>query len=185
MADPFSMLEADHRQVEDFLSALEDSEEGPEREQLVAQLTEALQLHMQFEESSIYPLVVELLDEESAEEAEIEHQLARDGVVKLSELVSAPGFGAAVAMVQAGIQHHVEEEEGDMFPDLRQQVDDARQSNLLRQLVAAKQQAGLLTTSLERASKDDLLALAEGLGLEVKSSMTKDELSRLVESAAA
>lgn len=185
MADPFTLLEADHRQVEDLLSALEDSDKGPEREQLVAQVTNALQLHMQFEESSIYPLAVELLDAESVEEAEIEHQLARDGLVKLSELVSAPGFGAAVAMVQAGIEHHVEEEEGEMFPELRSQVDDDRQSELVRQLVSAKQQAGLLASSLERASKDDLLAIAEGLGLEAKSSMTKAELSRLVESTRA
>ena len=140
---------------------------------------------MEFEEASIYPLTVELLDEESAEEAEIEAPASPRRAGQTLRAGLGTGFGAAVAMVQAGIQHHVEEEEGEMFPELRQQVDDARQSDLVRQLVAAKQQAGLLATSLERASKDDLLTLADGLGLEAKSSMTKDELSRLVESAAA
>ena len=183
MADPFSLLEADHRQVEEILTALEDSEQGPEREQLVKQLTEALQVHMQFEESRVYPLVTELIGEESAEEAEIEHQLARDGLVKLSELMTAPGFGAAVAMVQAGIEHHVEEEEGEMFPELRKEVDANRKAELLRELISAKQQAGLLETSVERSSKEDLITIADALGLEARSSMTKDELRQLVGSA--
>lgn len=184
MTDPFSMLESDHRQVEQLLSQLSESEEGPERTELVDHLTSALQLHMDFEETNVYPLTREILDGETVEEAETEHSLARDGLAKLSELVTAPGFGAAVAMLQGGIEHHVEEEEGEVFPALRKSVDSERQSDLARQLLTAKRDAGMLAASLDNASKDDLVEMAKGLGLDARSSMTKDQLRQLVESSA-
>ena len=183
MADPFSMLESDHRQVEQLLRQLDESEEGPERERLVGQLTAALSVHMEFEEAHIYPLTREVLDEETAEEANTEHELARDGVGKLSQLTSEPGFGAAVAMMDGGIKHHAKEEEGEVFPAMRRNLDRQQQSDLCRQLVQTKRDAGLLADSLEYATKDDLVDLATDLNLEVKSSMTKAEVSDLVMSA--
>ena len=49
-------------------------------------------------------------------EAEVEHSLAREGIAKMNDLVDEDGFGAAVAMVTAGIKHHVKEEEQELFP---------------------------------------------------------------------
>lgn len=185
MADPFTMLESDHRQVEQLLASLADAEEERERAELVGQLVAALSLHMQFEERYVYPLTRQLIGEEEAQEANIEHQLAREGLDKLESLLSAPGFGAAVAMVEAGIGHHVEEEEGEMFPQLRDEVDVDEQAELARQLVLAKRDAGLLPVTLEKASKDDLLLISEALGLAAKRSMNKNQLTLLIESSGA
>ena len=123
MADPFSMLESDHRQVEQLLHDLDESEEGPERARLVDRLTAALAVHMEFEEAHIYPLTRQILDDETVEEANTEHELAREGLGHLSQLMSEPGFGAAVAMVEGGIKHHVEEEEDEVFPAMRRDLD--------------------------------------------------------------
>jgi hemerythrin superfamily protein len=183
MADPFSMLESDHRRVEQLLEELEKSEEGPERERLVEQLTASLSLHMKFEEAQVYPLTRQILDDETVEEANTEHELAREGLGKLPHLMSAPGFGAAVAMVQGGIKHHVEEEEGEVFPAMRRDLDQQQQSDLVRRLLEAKRDAGLLADSLEHATKDDLLAIAKELGLDANSSMSKAELGELVVAA--
>lgn len=183
MADPFSMLESDHRQVERLLHQLEESQEGPERAGLVEQLTAALSLHMEFEEKHVYPLTRQILDDETAEEATTEHKLAREGLGRLSQLQSAPGFGAAVAMVQGGIKHHVEEEEGEIFPAMRHDLDGRQQADLARRLLETKRDAGLLADTLEHATKDDLVHMATDLGLDAKSSMTKAELVELVMSA--
>src|SRR5688572_26286872 len=78
-SDPFAMLQQDHREVERLLTSLADSEPGAERQQLVTQLTEALRVHMQFEEQDIYPKVGEVMGSETEEEAEVEHRLAREG----------------------------------------------------------------------------------------------------------
>ena len=78
---------------------------------------------MQIEESDVYPLVAKLVDQEDAKEAGIEHGLFRDGLVSLQKLVDEPGFGAAVSMLTAGIKHHVNEEEHEIFPELKKKLD--------------------------------------------------------------
>jgi iron-sulfur cluster repair protein YtfE (RIC family) len=173
--DVFTMLETDHRNVESLLDELANSEAGPEREALVVKMTQALQLHMQFEEDEIYPLL-QRVDGEMEEEAEVEHRLARDGLAKMTELVAAPGFGAAVEMVKAGIHHHVEEEEHEAFPALRTSCDDATVDRLGQALLQRKAAAGTLADDLQAATKDVLVQMAEELGIDGRSSMTKAQL---------
>ncbi len=176
VVDPFTMLESDHRQAEQLMEQLADSEPGSERERLVAELTTALSLHMDYEENHVYPLTARVIDEESVQEAENEHRLARDGLSKLGELSSQPGFGAAVEMLKGGIGHHVDEEEHEMFPTLRKQVEPERQTQLAHQLLATKRTAGLLDQSLEKATKEQLIEMAGDFGLASVSSMNKKEL---------
>jgi len=179
-ADPFSALEADHREVERLLEALADSEEGAARERAVEQLTTALAVHMRFEEAEIYPLVARDVDGGTAKEAQLEHQLARDGLAKLSEMVMAPGFGAAVAMLKGGIGHHVKEEEQDIFPRLRKETDDAVQRQLAADLQAARQAAGVPDPRVEHGTKAELLEVARDAGVEGRSGMTKDQLREAI-----
>jgi hemerythrin superfamily protein len=117
-------LEQQHRMAEELLSKLENAEGEAEQAPLVEQLVTAMMEHMQTEETQVYPTLRDL-DDEMGEEAAIEHGLARKGLEQLQSLVGRPGFGAAVAMVQAGIEHHVEEEENEVFPKLRRAADAA------------------------------------------------------------
>jgi hemerythrin superfamily protein len=171
--DALKMLERDHRRVEAMLKQLSESETGPERAALTSELTKALELHMRFEEEHIYPLMQEI-DREMAGEAEVEHGLAREGLASAAELVDQPGFSAAVEMLTAGIAHHVEEEEGEAFPKLRQQCGEARLASLATTLLEEKRQAGMLVP--EDATKEELQEIAAELGVEARSSMTKEEL---------
>lgn len=137
--DPIAMLKADHREVAAMLKTLSESHKpSATRRRTAARLVAALQLHMQIEESLVYPLVAERVGSEEAEEAEIEHGLARDGLTKLSELVDEPGFGAAVAMVTAGIKHHVKEEETEVFPELKSKLDRGELAELGAAVAAGK-----------------------------------------------
>jgi iron-sulfur cluster repair protein YtfE (RIC family) len=111
-------LEADHRKVEKLFKQLDKAEEASVQRRLVGELTNALAEHMRLEETQVYP-ALSRLDGEMGEEAEIEHGLARDGLATLTSMIGMPGFGAAVAMLEAGISHHVEEEEKEAFPKLR------------------------------------------------------------------
>jgi hypothetical protein len=174
--DPFTMLEHDHRQVERMLKALAESEPGPERVALVEQLTMAFELHAQFEERAVYPLVTDVMDAETEEEAEVEHGLAREGLAKLSAMLDAPGFGAAVEMLEGGISHHVEEEEGEIFPALRKAVDTSTKDRLASELRAVKAEAGLPIVDPQSATKEELLLAAADAGISGRSSMTKRQL---------
>jgi hemerythrin superfamily protein len=153
-------LESEHRQVEELFARLEKAEAESEQRALVDQLVTSLTKHMQVEESEVYPEVYKL-DAEMEQEAETEHQLGRDGLKKLQDLIGEPGFGAAVAMLEAGISHHVEEEEGEVFPKLREAL-------------------GFPPVD---ASKRDLYEQAKAAGIEGRSSMTKDELAAALQRA--
>ena len=139
MNDPIAMLKADHREAAAMLKTLGESEKpSATRRRTTAKLVAALQLHMQIEESLVYPLVARRVGKEEEVEAEIEHRLARDGLSQLSELVGEPGFGAAVAMVTAGIKHHVKEEETELFPALKAKLDRAELAELGDEVAAGK-----------------------------------------------
>lgn len=143
MADPIRILRADHREVEQLLKKLADSEEGPERQAMVEEVTAKLSAHMEMEESLLYPAVAEHVGAEDEEEAEVEHQLAREGLDKLTALVEAPGFGAAVEMLAGGIHHHVREEETELLPELREAMDRPDWLALGDGLIEAKEAAGM------------------------------------------
>jgi hemerythrin superfamily protein len=159
-AELLDRLEMEHRQVEELFSRLEKAESESEQRPLVEELVASLTQHMDVEERDVYPEVAKL-DGEMQEEAENEHNLGREGMTKLQELIGQPGFGAAVAMLQAGISHHVEEEEDEVFPKLRQAL-------------------GFPSTD---TSKRELYEQAKAAGIEGRSSMTKDELAAALQRA--
>jgi hemerythrin-like domain-containing protein len=123
MNDPVAILKRDHREVAAMLRTLEDSKPGARRRATVEKLVAALELHMDIEERDIYPVIERAVGKEEAEEAGVEHRLAREGLQQLQALVDEPGFGAAVAMLTAGIRHHVKEEEQEVFPELKRNID--------------------------------------------------------------
>ena len=122
--DPMRILKADHREVEKLLDKLADSEEGAEREQMVDELVTKLTC----------PHGCRGIDRVSAgqdrsrcrrtrKKPQIEHGLAREGLEKVQQMVEMPGFGAAVEMLKGGISHHVEEEETQLLPELKESLD--------------------------------------------------------------
>jgi hemerythrin-like domain-containing protein len=138
MNDPIAILKRDHREAAAMLKELAGSKPGVKRRKTTDKLVTALAKHMAIEEALVYPLVAERVGNEEEQEAEIEHGLARDGLSKLTELVDEPGFGAAVAMVTAGIKHHVKEEESEMFPKLKAKLERGELTQLGDAVAASK-----------------------------------------------
>lgn len=165
------MLTADHREVERLLKRLGDADES-EQAELVHQVDSSLRLHMKIEEQLLYPIVEQELGRQEAEEAEVEHKLARQGLDQLQQFMGVPGFGAAVEMLKAGIQHHVHEEETEMFPQLSERLDE-RQRAALGDSIAEAKAAGSI---MDKDTKDELLEAARARDIPGRSTMTKDEL---------
>jgi hemerythrin superfamily protein len=136
--NPVVLLQADHRRVEALFARIETTEDA-KRAELVKQVLKALRTHMELEETLLYPLIQRHVDKDMAEEAEVEHQLARDGLDQLEELSpDEPGFDGALAMVVAGIEHHVQEEETQAFPGLAANLSAEQLADLARQLTSAR-----------------------------------------------
>lgn len=153
MNDPMRILKADHREVAQLLARLADTDEGTERDNLVSEVETKLGLHMELEESLVYDLVEEHVGAEDKEEAEIEHGLLRETLTKLREMGEQPGFGAVVEMLKGGISHHVEEEEREILPELKDAMGNAEWRDLGDRIAEAKQAAGMPVAQAQTAKR--------------------------------
>ena len=141
MNDPMTILKRDHRDLKRMLKELSDTEATRERQRLLKEIEANLTLHMEIEEQSLYPVLQRKLGKEKRQEADVEHDLAREGLAKAKDMVSVPGFGAVVEMLTAGIQHHVDEEEKELLPKLKAKLPTSQWEALGDQIMAAKEAA--------------------------------------------
>jgi hemerythrin superfamily protein len=184
--DVTKLLEADHRQVEELFTAIEAAE-GPDRTPLIEELATSLKAHMQLEEDVLYPVMAPTTGEEAVEEANTEHELARKSLQEMLDLApDEPGFGAALEATKAGITHHVDEEENEVFPKLR------KDGKVLEQIATPFMQKRLAlglpidaATLAASSTKDELLSEAKNAGIDLRDSATKDEIAEALAEAMA
>jgi hypothetical protein len=74
------------------------------------------------------------------------------GLEELAQLVDEPGFGAAVAMITAGVKHHVKDEEREVFPELKSQLDREQLAELGDLVAEMKKPARGQTRTRARAT---------------------------------
>ena len=150
------MLEADHREAEDLFRRIKQTN-GEARSALVEELASALRLHMKVEETIVYPAIAKQVEGGAAEidEAETEHAEARKALDDVDQLTpDGPGFDAALATLEAGIAHHVSEEEDEVFPKFCESVDAAELDELGDKVAAAKASLASPTT-IDAPPRDD------------------------------
>jgi hemerythrin superfamily protein len=113
-------LEEDHRQVEEFFDEYEELEDASDKNQLAAKICTALQAHTQIEEEIFYPAAREAIENpELIDEAIVEHASAKELIGEIENM--KPGdelYDAKVKVLQEQVLHHVEEEEGELFPQV-------------------------------------------------------------------
>jgi hemerythrin-like domain-containing protein len=143
------LLMSDHRKVEGLFDQYEDEKEGDEetRRTIAQQICGELTVHAQVEEELFYPWLRENLDEEKmelVEEAEVEHQSAKDLIAQIEGAAEIDEtYDAKVKVLGEYIKHHVEEEENEIFKevrDMRDELDElgqemaARKSELMEEM---------------------------------------------------
>jgi hemerythrin superfamily protein len=129
--DAIAMLTADHKRVKKLFSdfdKLKEEGSGAEKTAIVEQICNELKIHTALEEEIFYPAVREAIDDSDLmDEALVEHSGAKELIAQLED--ASPDddlYDAKVTVMGEQIDHHVEEEEGDMFPKAKKaQVDTA------------------------------------------------------------
>jgi hemerythrin superfamily protein len=122
--DAIALLEAQHREVEEMFKkfeALTDRAKASKKK-VTDQICTALTLHAQIEEEIFYPAVREASKEteDMVDEAVVEHASAKDLIAQLEEMDPDEDlYDAKVKVLSEQIEHHVEEEEQEMFPKVR------------------------------------------------------------------
>jgi hemerythrin superfamily protein len=177
--DPTKLLEADHRMVEDLFEKIEAAK-GDERRSLIDELATNLRAHMELEEQIVYPAMRPVTGEEEVEEGVNEHNVARSAMEEMLALApDKPGFGAALEALKAGIEHHVEDEEGEAFPKLRQKGQDVLEQ-MATPFMQKRMELGMPNDPAalaEASTKEELLAEAKSAEVSGAASMTKTELA--------
>lgn len=119
--DAVAMLRDDHTRVQEMFDRFENMRGGDRKEKLVQQICDELTVHAQIEEEIFYPAVrAEIGDDDLMNEAEVEHQSAKELIAQLRGMSSEDDLhDAKVTVLGEYIKHHVKEEQGEMFPQAR------------------------------------------------------------------
>src|SRR6185503_19287078 len=114
--DAFSLLKADHRKVEELFSQLE-SASGQAKLRVFEQIKMELELHTHIEEKIFYPALEKAKQTHDLTlEAYEEHDVVTKLLQQMSKAKSATEEWQAQAKVlQENVEHHVEEEENELF----------------------------------------------------------------------
>jgi hemerythrin superfamily protein len=143
--DLIEVLTRDHREVEQMFAELEQGTGDPRRRRMVADAVIAeLVRHAVAEEEYLYPTARKVLpdgnplaDREIAEHAEAER------IMKELEDVEPidPEFDRLARLLIQKVRHHMQEEEADLFPRLRQACPEDELRRLGRKVEVAKKMA--------------------------------------------
>lgn len=120
-ADAIKLLKADHKEVKAWFKQYEDLEDNADKQALADKICLALTVHTQIEEEIYYPATREAIDDDDLlDEAEVEHASAKQLIAEIQGMKAGDHlFDAKVTVLGEYINHHVEEEEREMFPESR------------------------------------------------------------------
>lgn len=122
--DALSLLIADHREASELFEQFENLGDRAKasKQKLVQKVCKALLVHTQIEEEILYPAVRASIKEleGKVEEALVEHAAAKDLIRQLHDMDPDDElYDAKVKVLSEEIEHHVGEEEKEMFPQVR------------------------------------------------------------------
>ena len=119
-----TLLTADHNKVKKMFKEFKKLAEKNDKEgkgELATQICKELTVHAQLEEEIFYPAVRAAIDDDDLmNEAMVEHGSAKDLISQIQSMaVSDPMYDAVVTVLGEYINHHVEEEQNEMFPKVQ------------------------------------------------------------------
>ena len=136
--DGIALLKEDHRAVEKLFKDFEQAKGEGRKERLARQICLQLSVHTKIEEEIFYPACDGKIDEDLLKEAYVEHDAAK---LLIAEIEAGNGksddfFDAKVQVLSEEIEHHVKEEEEELFPKVRKTEIDLK---ALGERLAARQ----------------------------------------------
>ncbi len=136
--DAFKLLKTDHQKVAQLFKEIE-SATGSGKAQLFSQLRSELDLHAHVEEKFLYPALEN--KEPSREitlEAYEEHKVVKDLLAELATQAINEEWDAKLKVLKENVEHHVEEEEGELFDKAEKVLSDEQIERLGVEMEAEK-----------------------------------------------
>jgi hemerythrin superfamily protein len=124
--DALNLLTQDHREVKALFKeyeklAKDEDSADEDKQSLAAQICAMLTVHATIEEEIFYPAAREAVEEQDLlDEAEVEHASAKELIAQIQSMdPSEELFDAKVTVLGEYVNHHVQEEEKEMFPQCK------------------------------------------------------------------
>lgn len=139
--DWFEAIKAEHKATLLLFDAMQKTNDTQttKRATLLMQLKHALGKHAFMEENVVYPALREAGDPEDADKLNHEHGYVKQYLYELTNLdKGSPLFLDKVAAFRTAIEHHIEEEEVEIFPGFHAKLSDAKNKAIT---VAANKEA--------------------------------------------
>lgn len=185
--DAIDLLTADHNRVRGLFTRFRgahESDSTTEMVELAAKIFQELEVHTTIEEEIFYPDVRDTDEEitEVVDEGIQEHHVVKVLMDELRQVEPASDeWVAKMSVLMENVEHHVEEEETEMFPPLRSELG----ADVLEPMAAKLEQrkaslgAPVLADKVDK-TKQELLDLAKEQEIPGRSRMSQEELAATV-----
>ena len=144
-ADILDTLKKEHDEVKALCKQLIESDSAPERKALVRKIKHALVPHARAEEKTVYDPVIAVRGggdktKVDGNEGYLEHDLADKTLAKLGKIaqVKSPEFTATAKVLKELLEHHIQEEEKNVWDDVKAHFSDDQRAVMNAKFLAAK-----------------------------------------------
>jgi hemerythrin superfamily protein len=133
------LLKSQHRAVEKLFSQIDRAKTADAKQELFNQVADSLAVHATIEEHQFYPAVRAKRTEGMLFEALEEHVGIKRVLADLLEIeADDPTFDAKIKVLSEQVEHHVGEEEKDLFPKVKK-ILSSEELEILGQNMSAEQ----------------------------------------------
>ena len=128
MTDVITIIQNDHREVERLFAAYAAAPSAEDKDRLVDEIRLGLAPHAAAEEILVYPALRRAAQDgkEQADHAIDEHHDIKRFLSEVDKMSAGAERDAKVRELQEAVDHHVQEEEGELLPSLRAGMDAER-----------------------------------------------------------
>ena len=188
--DALSLLTADHNRVRGLFARFQTAEEEKDSAtmmELAAKIIVELEVHTTIEEEIFYPEIKSANEEikDVVDEGVEEHHVAKTLIEEIKLLPPEDdAWAAKMKVLIESVEHHAEEEEQEMFPEVRKALNTAKLEDMGVRLEARKAQLGAPTAAdKEHLTTEQLRELATEQEIPGRSKMDREELVATVDPA--
>ncbi|MDP9082570.1 MAG: hemerythrin domain-containing protein [Pseudomonadota bacterium] len=141
--DILDTLKKEHDEVKALLENLSDADSPAQRRNLVQKIKAALVPHTKAEEKVVYDAVIALRDKDAqidGHEGYLEHEWAAKTLQRLEAITNAssPEHKAAGKVLKELVEHHIDEEERNVWKDVKEHFSDDDRKTMNASFLAAK-----------------------------------------------
>ncbi len=186
--DCLDLLIADHNRFRGTFARFKEAHEADDvatMASLASRLFQDLEIHTAIEEEILYPAIHDLSEEigETVDEGLQEHHVGDVLVAEIKAL--QPGtddWNAKMTVLIESVEHHIDEEEQELFPSVRSASKADFREELGRRMDARRAEMGFPTIEeREQLTAEQLQELAREQEIPGRSTMTKRELAAAVD----